>query len=481
MKIAKRISCMALALLMVVLSSVLFVGCKDDKEYEDLFVFTTQGGKVYVNTVDEITFGDGGKKFTFEENAEVELKAVADVGYMFVKWEYTSLLSDELETQSEIKIALNDELVIRAVFAINTADRLDVLYTANGDGYSIVPEPGYQTSVLAGSAFKFKVNLDEEYSNSSIIVKVNGSIINAVGGVYTISNIQEDITITVDGVEKNKYSVNWLYSDNYTIKANEGYANSVVYGNEFKFTVTVNGEYDGYLVKCNGIILDAQEGVYGIYNITSNCVISVDLGAETPNQYTISYSGEGYAIASSTHSNLKVYEGEKFEFKIDVLDGYVAGDISVSASGGVLVKKGANNKYYIENVNQDITLTVSGIVKLENKTFTFNLGARDEDIGLWEVIEDMFPGFSILSIDKNTAETIELYDLWLNVQGRSENFVDYVDSINEELQNLFSEKRVVKFTCNGKDFITFNDTHITINWNELISGEYTHDIVIVLE
>jgi len=62
--------------------------------------------------------------------------------------------------------------------------------------------------VAKGGEFKFTVQLDDEYNNSSVIVKVNGNEISAVDGVYAIENVTENIDITVDGVVKNKSEEN---------------------------------------------------------------------------------------------------------------------------------------------------------------------------------------------------------------------------------------------------------------------------------
>ena len=63
------------------------------------------------------------------------------------------------------------------------------------DFATVVPVIEGQTSVKEGETFMFAVETDEE-----IIVKVNGTEVEAVSGIYTIANVVEDITITVEKV-----------------------------------------------------------------------------------------------------------------------------------------------------------------------------------------------------------------------------------------------------------------------------------------
>ena len=491
MKKIKGFSFIILGIL-VVLSSILFVGCKADKDYEDLFVFATKGGKVQVNNTDTVTFGDEGKKFTFEGNSKVELKAVADTGYMFVKWEYTDSLDEEPEgfsTQSEITITLDDEVVIRAVFAVNTNEKFDISYTASGDGYNIVAEDGYETSVVVGSTFKFKVELDEEYSNSALVVAYNGTTIQAgPDDVYTINNIDADIIITVTGVKKNEYKITLPSSDEYTISVAEGYSTeSVVYGNDFKFSIDVDDKYESYTVKCNSSEISEQDGVYIISNITSNCIISVELGSVKPTMYTVSKNPtcSGFEIVANSMS---VKENTTFEFGIKILDGYVKDEIN-----GLVVTYTYNNEqvhpennpdgtYYIENVNQDLVITVSGIFKLE--TYIFNL--TFENTELWEMIAggatNIPEEISIVTVSQTESKTydINLFEVKiLNEQGSLETItmIDLINGMKEDLSNLgYSD--LVGFKYSESDFITFDDEFVTINWGLLNSG-FEHEIIVI--
>ncbi len=61
---------------------------------------------------------------------------------------------------------------------------------------TIVPANGYDWYVMPGEEFKFYVEVDEGYSDVFVIVEVNMVVVEPdVHGIYTISEIDEDVTI----------------------------------------------------------------------------------------------------------------------------------------------------------------------------------------------------------------------------------------------------------------------------------------------
>ena len=70
-----------------------------------------------------------------------------------------------------------------------------------GEGYTVTPVSGYTTSVPYGDDFKFTVAYAPGYGpGAGFAVKANGALLTPVGGVYTISNITQAQTVTVEGV-----------------------------------------------------------------------------------------------------------------------------------------------------------------------------------------------------------------------------------------------------------------------------------------
>ena len=115
---------------------------------------------------------------------------------------FNSYMSKYDTESDEITIEpyLYDTLTIkRETFKVNLPEVEGATVKETEDSYS---------PVAKGGEFKFTVGLDDEYNNSSVIVKANGNEISPVDGVYTIENVTENIDITVDGVVKNKSEEN---------------------------------------------------------------------------------------------------------------------------------------------------------------------------------------------------------------------------------------------------------------------------------
>lgn len=72
---------------------------------------------------------------------------------------------------------------------------------------------GLSGEIKKGDGVSFKVNLTSNYTQSTLIVKANGVLLNKVDGNYTINNIQEDVTITIEGIVLNKFVVTFKDGD----------------------------------------------------------------------------------------------------------------------------------------------------------------------------------------------------------------------------------------------------------------------------
>ena len=73
----------------------------------------------------------------------------------------------------------------------------------SGEGYTITATNGSTSPVTEGGNYSFTVTIADGYEISeNFSVKANGSVLTAVEGVYTISNITAAQTVTVNGVVK---------------------------------------------------------------------------------------------------------------------------------------------------------------------------------------------------------------------------------------------------------------------------------------
>lgn len=94
-----------------------------------------------------------------------------------------------------------------------------------GEGYTIAAADGSTSPVNYGGSFSFTVTINSGYIVDTLIVKANGTAIEAADGKYTVSNITSNITITVDGVEKDVFNERSLYKASW-------YSGNAVEGNK---------------------------------------------------------------------------------------------------------------------------------------------------------------------------------------------------------------------------------------------------------
>ena len=94
-----------------------------------------------------------------------------------------------------------------------------------GEGYTIAAADGSTSPVNYGGSFSFTVTINSGYIADTLIVKANGTAIEAADGKYTVSNITSNITITVDGVEKDVFNERSLYKTSW-------YSGNAVEGNK---------------------------------------------------------------------------------------------------------------------------------------------------------------------------------------------------------------------------------------------------------
>lgn len=80
---------------------------------------------------------------------------------------------------------------------------LPVSMPGAGNGYRVVPCEGYGTTVESGKEFKFLVTFANGFqAGEDFTVQVNGqTVMPDAEGVYTVENVTQKLTITVDGVD----------------------------------------------------------------------------------------------------------------------------------------------------------------------------------------------------------------------------------------------------------------------------------------
>ncbi len=469
--------------------SFVFTGCGKDKDIAKVYVFATEGGSVQVNNdKNYVRFGDEASKvFTFKEDTKITLKAIPDVGYKFVKWEYTDELDEKLEhfsTKAEISLVVDDEVVIRAVFE-QESDTRTVSYLTTSYAYEIVPVSGYTTTVVTGGTFKFRVNLKPGYTDCDIIVKNNGEeITNIVEGVYTIENITSDVNITIGGIIINSYAMTFETGEGYTLSTVTGYdSTNVDYGTEFKFMLTLAEGYVGATVKIKGANdseytqISGVNNVYTISNVQTNYSIKAvaDI-AKFDVVLPTDVSGLTVAFVGAAGNELKVNYNEDVSFtvtpedNIDISNLSVVGKAEAKDYQPTKTVSGNMHTYTFKNVKDHITnVEISG---QEIKTFNIVLPS-------YEGLEFAFvEGDSVVEYGANVTFNISVKDVSINVDAlqiqcnngdvnviKADGKQEYtVENVTNNLVFNVVSSSVEYYTCNitvvGEGFSLDNDTKV---------------------
>ena len=212
-------------------------------------------------------------------------------------------------------------------FEIGSADinRYDIAVIADGTGYVITSNPSGMDVVDHGGSATLEITLNEAYSDSAIpsvtVKNAEDETIGSVTGVkngdsnvitYTVSNITDDIIVTVGPADINRYNVT-LVADGtgYTVTQDPTGVNVVNYGGSVVAKLTLDAAYTNSAIPSVtvknaadqniGTAIPSRDGseiTYTVYGITDN--VTVTIGPAVINTYVITVqTGEGAQIKNA--------------------------------------------------------------------------------------------------------------------------------------------------------------------------------------
>lgn len=207
------------------------------------------------------------------------------------------------------------------------------------DGFIVLDEDGYdKNAVPYGSDYKFKVVLDEGYEKHNFIVDANSEILQPDSNdVYTIKSLTKTHIISVSGVVKRSYSVNFMqtkkHADDFLING----PTKVTHGENYLFTVTLADKFSkialenliSIVINANNVIADFIK-IDNTFNFTINAsningdiFIALNSINWQENLYTVTLPTNtvGYTINSLSHS-ATTQGGNQFE--VEHLDAFEA-------------------------------------------------------------------------------------------------------------------------------------------------------------
>ncbi|MFA5480852.1 MAG: hypothetical protein WC282_00485 [Bacilli bacterium] len=253
----------------------------------------------------------------------------------------------------------------------------NVYLPGNQVGYALVAKEGsHTTNINSGGSFTFIFTVLASHSMSTPLIRVNGAQIGLdLSGThyrsyeYTISNITNHKTITVENLVINTYTVYLpTVPVGYTItkdgEASDGFL--VHHGDDLTLTYALLEGYENADLEITvdhvEVTLD-ENSQFTVSNIMSDVTIRVSNA--TIKNYSItlpsSQSQIGYTINAKEGSDLTVDYNGSFTFIFTLLEGYTESFFSIFVND-VEVYADENGEHTITDIQENITITVEDVV-----------------------------------------------------------------------------------------------------------------------
>lgn len=297
---------------------------------------------------------------------------------------------------------------------------------AEGEGY-IIRAP---KTAIAGDDVEFTVTYSNYFDASAAVVLANGEELTAdADGGYVLSDIRENVTITVEGLSRVCYGVIKLVPQGVTVNG----ADTVAVDGDYVFTLdTLSGVQGTPQVKVNGDTVTDAAGVYTVEK--PNCNLVVEVTGLTAPMVSVSYpQDQGYTIEGT-----QTVVGGTYLFSVHIDPDYESHTALVVRAGGELLQA-VEGVYIVENAPETIEITVEGIALREMITIHFeNCDLPDATTYKGAVWEELIPVRTNYLfngwVDENgdpyildyQENEVTMYATWLNANG-----IDYVSRLQE--------------------------------------------------
>lgn len=223
------------------------------------------------------------------------------------------------EFECEIADVINSSNI-----SVSGIEGRDCSVTWSGVGFIVVPKV---LNCKYGESFTFSLMADNGYKAGTVEVSANETTLTATDGIYQISSMPRDLTISVEGFEKIEYPVIWK-GVGFIVQDEAGNplsSNLVTHGETISFKLVAD-ETNGYIandprVKVNGEEITATDEVYTTSPANDTGYIILEItGFEKKDCVVTLTSGTGHNLTPISTSPVKY--GEAFQFKIEADEGY---------------------------------------------------------------------------------------------------------------------------------------------------------------
>lgn len=431
-----------------------------------------------------------GQEYTFKFALTEGYKQGANFAVK-VNGEKVNVATDGTVTVAADKVTGDLTVTVEGVEQIVVGNTL-----TTGDGFEYeVLDGANATAIPYGGTLKFKVNLATGYNQSKFVVKDGEKVLEAVDGVYTITNIRETHIITVEGVALNTYGVALPTSTNYEVKG----ANTVTHGTDYSFKIAFAAGQDTSAVKVyaqigNGekVELAKSGDGYTVTNVTDALTITVE-GLKIA-KYTVTLTPtEGITYLSENNGTpaTEAEHGSTYRFKATFDSAKYNGGTLVVKNGDIVLVADGNGVYSVENVSGNIVITVSGLaINTYAVTLTegegYTIAAADGSTspvnygGSFSFTVVVNSGYIAENlVVKASGTAIEAADGKYTVSNITKNITITVDGVE---QDVFNERSLYKTSwysgnaeAGNKQITIQSGTQIKAEWVQAaLNAGYTH-------
>ena len=212
-----------------------------------------------------------------------------------------TVLAENADYRCLITYEVNESITTLAIYTSVTTTDPDpeptiTLTLPAIEGATTTPAAGTY-EIEEGDGFSFVIVLDEDYDQSKPIVKVNGKVLEPnADGVYQLTQLSDDVTITIEGIVKNEEDPDPDPDPDptpdpeptitLTLPAIEGATTTpaagtyeIEEGEGFSFVIVLDEDYDQSkpIVKVNGRVLEPDaDGVYQLTRLFDDVTITIE-------------------------------------------------------------------------------------------------------------------------------------------------------------------------------------------------------------
>lgn len=149
----------------------------------------------------KISFTDGAEETTatVEYGATVSITAVADEDFKFLQWSTGS-------QTNPLKLTVTGDMTVSARFISDYKAYAVTLPQLKG--VTVKPFSGYTTEVKKDGTFKFYLQFASGYHEDNLVVRANGEELVKNKGGYAIYHINQNISISVEGIGRDAMTLN---------------------------------------------------------------------------------------------------------------------------------------------------------------------------------------------------------------------------------------------------------------------------------